>query len=991
MRRLCRLLAFLVTAALCPAQGIITTIAGTGVGTTSGGDGGSALNARLSAAAVTVDTAGNIYLVDQNARIRKVTASTGIITSMAGTGNSGYSGDGGLALSAELWPGDGIAVDQAGNVYFSDPTTSRIRKITVADGRISTVAGNGNLGFSGDGGQATQAMIDTPKGLAIDQNGNLYIADQFNNRIRKVSAAGIITTIVGLPNNNTFSGDGGLAVNASLNTPMGVAVDSAGNVYISDTGNVRVRKIDTAGIITTIAGNGTRGFSGDGGQALNAAMDHPNGTAVDERGNVYFKGSDARVRKVDAAGIISTAAGTGSIVFSGDGGNSVNAGLGHGPDGIATDSSGNLYIAAAARIRKVTPGASLISNPGSLSFSYTIGGANPAGQILNIGSGAPLNYAVAVTTTPPANWLSATPGSGSTPGQVTVSVNPAGLTVGTYRGNVALTPSTAGSVLNIAVTLTVISTASPAPVINPGGVVNATGYQNKLAPGALFTIFGRLMGPDNIVTAAAPNYPTSLGGASITFTPVGGGAAITARVVYTLAGQVAGLLPSSITPGTYAVRVTYNGQASAPENVVVVARSFGIATANSAGTGPAQATIGNVDGGLSLVRLTTGSLALGGFTWTLTPSHPGDTLVFWGTGGGADPANDTGGTSGDQTAAGNFVVIVNGQEIVPLYAGASFGYPGLWQINFRLPADIGLDCFAQVRVRTSGELSNLVTIAIAAAGQTACSDPSLSPAVLSKIDANGELRIGVVAIFRSVNPVAGTSEFGSGSFSLFKAAKYALNFSGPKVDRCLMYDRTYPVGGVDPSAGDALLEAGEQLHLVGPPFQFNPGLPMGKLSGPIGPAYISSPAAGTWVGGATYTVNGTGGAQIGAFSASTVFPSSFVVTNFSSITAVNRNQPLAVNWTSSGVDQVIILVSTVVITAPNQRITSLTCTAPAAPGTYAIPAAALALLQASATGVISVNGGSTPGTFTANVAGGGQTDLGVFGASLGVSKSVPIQ
>jgi uncharacterized protein (TIGR03437 family) len=135
-------------------------------------------------------------------------------------------------------------------------------------------------------------------------------------------------------------------------------------------------------------------------------------------------------------------------------------------------------------------------------------------------------------------------------------------------------------------------------------------------------------------------------------------------------------------PGVYAVRVTYNGQTSPPQSVTVATRSFGIAAASSAGTGPAQATIANVNGGLSLVRFTSGSTAFGGFDWVLTPAHPGDTLVLWGTGGGADPANDAGGSSGDQTAAGNFRVILAGRAIVPLYAGASQGFPGLWQINF---------------------------------------------------------------------------------------------------------------------------------------------------------------------------------------------------------------------------------------------------------------------------------------------------------------------
>src|SRR5258708_3799390 len=168
--------------------------------------------------------------------------------------------------------------------------------------------------------------------------------------------------------------------------------------------------------------------------------------------------------------------------------------------------------------------------------------------------------------------------------------------------------------------IALIPAASAQPAIT--GVVNATGYQLKLAPDTVFVIFGSNMGPAAIATAPAANYPPVLAGTSITFTPSAGGAAITAKMVYSLGTQVAGLLPSSITPGTYAARVTFNGQTSAPKNVTVVARSFGIATSNSAGTGPAQATIGNVNGGISLTRFTSGSVAFNGFNWTLTPAHP---------------------------------------------------------------------------------------------------------------------------------------------------------------------------------------------------------------------------------------------------------------------------------------------------------------------------------------------------------------------------------
>jgi uncharacterized protein (TIGR03437 family) len=267
------------------------------------------------------------------------------------------------------------------------------------------------------------------------------------------------------------------------------------------------------------------------------------------------------------------------------------------------------------------------------------------------------------------------------------------------------------------------------PTIKSNGIVNASGYQAALAPNTVFVIFGSGLGPASIQTASAPNYPVTLAGTSITFTPAGGGTPIAAKLVYTLSTAVAGILPSSIAPGTYAVSVTYQTQSSPPQNATVVARSLGIATSNAAGSGAAQATIGNVNNGISLVRMTSGSVSYGGYDWILSPAHPGDAVVLWGTGGGADPANDLGGSSGDQTAVGSFTVNVDGTTIVPFYSGAASGYPGLWQVNFALPANIAPDCFAAVTVTGGGQISNTVTLAIAAVGANSCSTaaPATSP------------------------------------------------------------------------------------------------------------------------------------------------------------------------------------------------------------------------------------------------------------------------
>lgn len=524
-----------------------------------------------------------------------------------------------------------------------------------------------------------------------------------------------------------------------------------------------------------------------------------------------------------------------------------------------------------------------------------------------------------------------------------------------------------------------------------GGVVNATGFQSKLAPGALFLVTGSGLGPSSIVTASAPSYPASLAGTSITFTPAGGGAAINARMIYTLATQVAGMLPSSTAPGTYAVRVIYNNQTSVPQNVTVVARSFGIAAANSAGTGTAQATLQNVNGGLSLTRFTTGSMAYGGSTWTLTPAHAGDTLVFWGTGGGADGANDAGGSSGDQAAAGSFMLMVGGRQIAPSFAGTTSGYPGLWRISFTLPSDIAADCFASAQVSAGGELGNTVSIPIAAAGQTACSDPDLSPEILAKIAAGGEITVGAFGVFRVLDTDAAvTIEASSGFVGRYLASAWALNFSGPTFGPCRLYDRTYPVGGKDPASPEVRLDAGPQLPLSGP--SLAGGTALARTLTPDGPVYEFLPPTGTFATG-QYTLTGNGGPQVGPFNVSALFPASFTVTNWDAVTAVNRAAPLTLNWTGSGFDKVAIVISTSALVGTNEHLATLNCMVPGSPGTYSIPPEALAglLPVTSMFGALSVQATSVPGTFTATLASGGQTDIGIFSANLGASKAVPVQ
>jgi trimeric autotransporter adhesin len=335
--------------------GVISTIAGTGSCGYSG-DLGPATAAQLNVPAdVATDPAGNVYIADRfNHRIRKLTSATGVITTIAGTGAAGFSGDGGMATAAHLFYPSGVALDAAGNIFIADEHNHRIRKVTAATGAIATVAGNGVQGFTGDGGLATGASLNYPRSIALDAAGNLFIADAHNNRIRKVLAgSSVITTVAG---NGTpgFNGDGA-ALTVSLNRPSGVVADGAGHVYIADQNNNRIRKLTpSTGFLSTVAGTGGAGFSGESGPATAARLFAPSVVDVDAAGNVYVADkSNNRVRKLTAAtGLITTVAGNADQGFGGDGGEATAASLDT-LDAVAIDTSGRLFITANCRVRRV--------------------------------------------------------------------------------------------------------------------------------------------------------------------------------------------------------------------------------------------------------------------------------------------------------------------------------------------------------------------------------------------------------------------------------------------------------------------------------------------------------------------------------------------------------------------------------------------------------------------------------------------------------------
>jgi sugar lactone lactonase YvrE len=339
------------------APGNILTFAGNGTYTGPVLDGSQATAASLYLpTSIALDGAGNLYIADSgHNRIRKVTAATGVISTIAGNGNPTFSGDNGPATSATLNIPSGVAIDGAGNLYIADTGNFRVRMVAASTGIITTAAGTGTLGNSGDGAAATLAELNQPQGVTVDVSGNLFIADTANHRIRRVDAVtGIITTVAGSGNPNPvtglggYSGDGGPATAAQLNFPYAIVFDAAGNFYIPDSGNNVVREVNTSGIITTFAGTGQPGSSGDGGAATAATLFTPSGVAVDPAGNIYIATGGNR----NTAGIRKVNSGSGDIstLVENNIGQDYNNGAFqfvsiYGPIGLLMDGSGNLYFA----------------------------------------------------------------------------------------------------------------------------------------------------------------------------------------------------------------------------------------------------------------------------------------------------------------------------------------------------------------------------------------------------------------------------------------------------------------------------------------------------------------------------------------------------------------------------------------------------------------------------------------------------------------------
>ncbi len=540
------------------SKGIITTIGGNGQFKFSG-DGGPAVSASVqSPASVAVDSAGNLYIADTgNNRIRKV--SSGIISTVAGS-VAGFAGDGSLATSAALYGPHGVAVDSSGNVYVADTYNSRVRKIS--NGIITTIAGTGTPGSSGDGGLATNAQLTSPVSVAVDSTGNIFISDSDENRIRKVSN-GIISTVAG---NGTagYSGDNGPATSAALNHPNGIAVDSDGALYISDVSNNRVRKVMN-GNITTVAGNGDFGSSGNGGLASNAAV-VPAGVAVDNSGSIYiFDIRNSLIRRV-SGGIITTFAGTGRSGFSGDGGPATSATFGAYSDqltfslmsGLAVDSSHNLYIVDRGneRIRKVLANSASVGYQATsteLQFVGSAGGELPSPQSVSLSSTVAGLEFSASTSSP---WLSVSPLSGSMPTSLQIAVDSTKLVAGTYQGKVTVSsPAAAPATLAINVTFTV-QTGSPARLSldTPSNfTLSFSAVQGSLGHALQLRAANSGSGPLPISVSSS----TSNGGSWLSVSPSSGTATPSSPVLLNVTAN-----PGSLAPGTYSGSIVVVGAGS---------------------------------------------------------------------------------------------------------------------------------------------------------------------------------------------------------------------------------------------------------------------------------------------------------------------------------------------------------------------------------------------------------------------------------------------
>jgi uncharacterized protein (TIGR03437 family) len=516
-------------------------------------------------------------------------------------------------------------------------------------------------------------------------------------------------------------------------------------------------------------------------------------------------------------------------------------------------------------------------------------------------------------------------------------------------------------------------------------VLDAAALTANLAPGSVFAVKGTGLSAAGFVQPASLPYPTILNNARITLTPAAGGAELQMLMVYTYnvggVNQLAGVIPSTVPPGAYDVRVINGAATSAPFRTTVVARKPGIVTADASGAGIAQATL---EGKLILQRNSVMG-KIGDFD--TRPAHAGDRMDLWGTGLGADVAADAGtGTSGDQSAAGEIRVLLNGTEIVPLYAGRSFGYPGLDQIAFTIPANVALKCDNSVQVRAGGVLSNLVTIATSAPTANACSS-SPAPAN-SACPARANASTSNTPTQAEVDEWAASGQQCSGGFSISRTVNYNTDFNAPGTpltitredtsganffkttgsDLTRMLNNTSPPPGfLTPAPGvcnmfstnivnpypnltQVSLDAGTPLTVTGPNGARNLPRSTNSVGNIVYAATTGAGTPGNWMDPGTYTFTGPGSSVVGAFSGSHVVPPEFVVTNTGALATVNRATGLTVTWTGGDPETLVFITGSSFVTSSTGSVTgaSFQCYENNTAGRFSVPVSVLQQLPASA-------------------------------------------
>lgn len=539
------------------------------------------------------------------------------------------------------------------------------------------------------------------------------------------------------------------------------------------------------------------------------------------------------------------------------------------------------------------------------------------------------------------------------------------------------------------------------------GVANGGSYDTKIARGSIFVVFGSNLGPSSIVQAGAPPLQTSLSGTSISFTPAGGGTAVSAYMFYTLSGQVAGLLPSTATAGSYNLTVTYNGSTSAPFQVTVVDRSFGIVSLAGNGKGPA--VVQNY--------ISAANTPINGFTTTggFAPAYPGQTLIIWGTGLGPISGSDADAPGAqDLRGSATIKVLVGGRSLDPFYAGRAPQFPGEDQINVTLPADISTGCTVPLQISVNGQLSNATSIAISTSqSASACTSAFFSNDQMTKLLNGGSVTMGIFDLAKQVSKITiqgfsltsvaetvggGFSKYTLGSINDAGGAAGAALFT--QIGSCTVVKQVIE-GTSFAEAGPSPLDAGPQLTLNGPGVS-NKAVP--KSGGSYSAGLNTSGSQTGVLSAGTYTLTGPGGTDVGPFTASITLATPVTWTNMDSIALIDRTQPLPINWSGGGSSDLVSIIGmsgTFTGTAPNQT-TSATifiCLANANPpnGSFTVPTSVLSQLDAvpanSTTGIglLLVSSGPPPAPFTAPLTAGGNVDYAAFVSTSGGSKTVPIQ